>query len=105
MFRVGQKVVCVDDSPTQTHFIKPTGPNVVAGRIYTIRGSELQGRRRCVFLYEIKLRNRIRVDGQGTEIGFRTSRFRPLVERKTDTGMAILKSLLVPGAKVLEDVQ
>lgn len=80
MFRIGQKVVCVDD--TRLAGCDGTGPDVnrwiSAGQIYTIRKTTfrksplvwLQGvNRACVNFYDS---------------GFHASRFRPVVEKKTD---------------------
>lgn len=92
-FRVGQKVVCVDASAYLYSWHSATDiPRV--GTIYTIReigidhlggpGLKLEGMR-CVVRWGF--------DSYGDAF-YKASRFRPLVEKKTDAGMAILKSIL-----------
>ena len=94
-FRVGQKGVCVDASPTYVGHPVP----LTLGAIYTIEtvvfACGLQG----VSLREVKS-----FADRHHRAEFLASRFRPLVERKTDTGMAILKSILdeVNAGKVRE---
>lgn len=81
-FRVGQKVICVDDEQPRIR-IRP----VVRGGVYTIRdiGEEpLYPGQYWVLLEEI--RNTAR-DALG-ELAYRTSRFRPIVERNTDISFA-----------------
>jgi hypothetical protein len=73
-FRVGQKVVCVDASGLT--LIKP----LTIGAVYTIR--ELYDdpiRGPAVMLEEI-----INIMHPRGEFGYRSVRFRPIVERKTD---------------------
>lgn len=92
-FRVGQKVVCVDDSGWESWRASWLLP--VTGTTYTIRSighaytNETQ--EPCIRLEELRNRE-AQVPGQ--EPNFRASRFRPLVERKTETGMAILREIL-----------
>lgn len=69
-FRVGQQVVCVDDS-------LPANPwhrdhMIVKGQIYTVMA--LAGPH-CI-------------DIDGSERAWQNRRFRPLIERKTDIGFA-----------------
>ena len=82
-FRVGQKVVCVDDSlpANPWHCAYPLKKN----QIYII--SSLEGP------------DHIAIDG--SRRAWQNWRFRPLVDRKTDTGMAILTKIL-DGSRVLE---
>ena len=83
MFRVGQKVVCIDDSPG----LFSGRSYVTLNAIYTIRGF-------CENIHgEIGLLlNEVRPDVPrllfGQERGFQQSRFRPVVERGTDIGFA-----------------
>lgn len=84
-FRVGQKVVCVDDSPDR--FGRELG--VVRGEIYTIRAVlERQGWQ-GVLLVEVD---------PGSAAGWYASRFRPVVERKTDISVfhEILRTTKAP---------
>lgn len=89
-FRVGQKVVCVDDTWVNPYWIKNTPNKPLLGAVYTIRCIRA-GRRGCSVLIE-EISNPLH--SSGIELGFYARRFRPLVERKTDTGMSILKSIL-----------
>ena len=91
-FRVGQKVVCVDDSVSGRTGL-PTG--LVKGAIYTVRGfswhptvSPPYG----VLIEEISFPDHR--TSVGDEAGFHHARFRPVQERKTETGMAILREIL-----------
>lgn len=90
MFRIGQRVVCVDDSPGMFD-----GKSHLKLRsVYTIRGfcENFHGEL-GLLLEEVRpdlprLRN-------GQERGFYVHRFRPIQERKTDIGFAheILKKV------------
>jgi hypothetical protein len=82
MFRVGQKVVCVDAKATHTANVS----EITEGSIYTIRAM----RRDDVWLGEITQRPVLQ-GGKVTrwiDYPFKASRFRPLVTRKTDIGFA-----------------
>lgn len=94
MFWIGQKVVCVDDSPSDDPRCGPGGdwvPNYPKrGQIYTVRGISNTG---SIVLDEIM--NPIREFlGGDAEAHWKPHRFRPLVEKSTDTGMAILREIL-----------
>lgn len=98
-FRVGQKVVCVDARDTAEFSPFPTincGMDGLAeGTVYTIRRlGDFRGVF-CLWLEEIKrpLRTRGEIERFG-ESGYCAARFRHLVEKKTDAGMAILKTIL-----------
>ena len=82
MFRVGQKVVCVDASIRYQNppWNKPIP--LVKGRVYTIRGSENGGGVLGVYLFETK--SNLPPFPDGSERSFCADRFRPIVERKTD---------------------
>lgn len=81
MFRVGQKVVCID-SPTSD--VRPPWREFPRkGAVYTVRGD------RPHFEPSILLEEIISdVGWDGYEAGFAARRFRPIVERKTDIGFA-----------------
>lgn len=83
MFRIGQKVVCVDDECAPGRAWVRWGPPKL-GAVYTVAATGLNsinGAGTCIAVEEIK--------GQ-----YRASRFRPVTERKTETGMAILREIL-----------
>lgn len=98
MFRVGQKVVCVDAESNGKYvpcgFGTPLNNNMHGlklGSIYTIR--ELDD----VFGVAICRLEEIRRDYEpilGNESGFALERFRPIVERKTD--ISIFTAMLKP---------
>jgi len=80
MFRVGQKVVCVD-AASEAHLIK--------GHVYTVTRTNY-------------LPTYVSVDccarhGNVDGAGWRSFRFRPIVERKTD--ISIFKKMLVPNTE------
>lgn len=94
-FRIGQKVVCVDDN-----FSGGYGDEIAPkkGEIYTIRWLGYDEDSVCRL---VEIRNKRRpyvVNGTITvsENAFFTRRFRPVVEKSNDAGMAILKKLLEP---------
>lgn len=93
-FRVGQKVVCV-----KSRRYGGTGAEImpVKGNVYTVRGIDLN-RPGCnceVGLWLEEITNPP-MDYRGgiEECSFDATRFRPLVEKKTETGMAILREIL-----------
>ncbi len=101
-FRIGQKVVCVDDGAREPRRWWP-GCAVKRGEIYTIRGfvtAPYDGIP-CILVEE--LRNIIAHKGIiDDDAGYRIERFRPLVEKKTD--ISTLTALLNPlNHKKLED--
>lgn len=69
-FRVGQKVVCVDDSPRDERPV-----HVVKGHVYTIGSFCPLWGRKAVYLIEATAAD---------NNPFWADRFRPIVERKTD---------------------
>lgn len=89
-FRVGQKVVCVDATPS----LGWGGANrPVKGRVYTVRAvrpnSDDDGKTLAILLREVVNPVSHR---HGDEYGFRAHRFRPVVSRKTD--ISIFKEIL-----------
>lgn len=89
-FRVGQKVVCVDDDPHGDNGIFPT-----KGKIYTIawsgqwRHPAYGDTNPCVHLVEIKRPASKQIF---CVVPYLASRFRPVAERKTD--ISIFKAML-----------
>lgn len=101
MFRVGQKVVCVDASKiAHDEFGRDVDTrDIVEGGIYTIRWvGEYEGvacvRLVGVFRYHSPIGTIIR----GIDCPFRASRFRPIVSRPTSIEFAheILRSVSAP---------
>lgn len=90
-FRVGQKVVCVDDCFPSTHLALP-----VRGAVYTVREivPDWFPGRTALRLEEIINPETPWSDLTMSEVAFNARRFRPLVEKKTDTGMSILTQIL-----------
>lgn len=93
MFRVGQKVVCVDDS--DGHIALLNG-KIKRGAIYEVRGicQHLPAGEIGVWLCECVVPALTFSDGYVCEPSWRIARFRPLVERETDIGL--LTALLDP---------
>lgn len=96
MFYVGQKVVCVDDAVTSSRRGWFSAPNVkpTIGKVYTVRavGESVEGFL-GLRLHELNLCGK-RGDGLFFIDNFyRASRFRPVVERKTD--ISIFKKILI----------
>lgn len=95
-FRVGQKVVCINDTPRPKGVVfvcavgllaVPTGNmgGLTKGRVYTVKSIHHHPVTTCLFLCEIPPRS-------ANDFGFRPDRFRPIVERKTD--ISIFTSML-----------
>lgn len=112
MFKVGQKVVCVDDSLEFTRQlarekglnIRPHLDGLTKGNIYTIRengckdwmGTDFL----CVRLVEIT--NRPEGPLAGKDTPYAEWRFKPLEERKTD--ISLFKEMLIkPKEKLIEE--
>lgn len=91
-FHVGQRVVCIDDGPG----LNPIGP-LCKGQIYTIRGFSNDPRDPELGVYLEEILNLHPF--HGVEINYRASRFRPVIERSTETGMAILRKVADDAAK------
>lgn len=97
MFRVGQKVECVDVSNRPgCGWIYNDPP--IKGRVYTIEAISFDNYPGEATLILVEQKR----DPRSQYMGYAASRFRPIVERKTD--ISCLKALLVPGAKILEGV-
>lgn len=72
-FRVGQKVVCVDDSGHE--YLPYVAPRLFRGKIYTIAMARIN---------DYGTQSVGLVECNNGEWGYYSNRFRPLVERKTD---------------------
>lgn len=99
MFRVNQKVVCVDDERTDATGVK----DVHRGEIYTIRWCGIHSTPWHPEEYCVRLLGIERVDSwvpSNIDCPFRASRFRPIVERKTD--ISVFTAMLNPSARKVE---
>lgn len=88
-FRVGQKVVCVDDGPHRSGW-NPHGDAPIKNKVYTVVGVETY--RGLVGIHLREIRN-------GSHNGlYKAMRFRPAVERKTDISVftEILRTTKAP---------
>lgn len=96
-FNIGQKVVCVDDKlryPAGMQFARSDGS-------VGISDGDMGGLRRNAIYTVARIHaGKVGVDIELDEIsrgptdrGFCATRFRPLIERSTDTGMAILRKI------------
>lgn len=93
MFRVNQKVVCVDDERTDAYGIK----ELRRGEVYTIRWHGMHSSHWHQTAYCVRLLGVERVDDRTPEnidCPFLASRFRPLIERKTS--IEIFTAMLNP---------
>lgn len=88
-FYVGQKVVCVDDSPARSGSLR----RVILNAIYTVDGIDPETK---TGIYLLEIPNDPIPPGVAWKfpIGWSRDRFRPLTEKKTDTGMAMLREIL-----------
>jgi hypothetical protein len=98
MFRIGQKVVCVDADSGAGEW--PRGSKLILGRVYTVRGIEPTVLGTAgLKLFEICLTStpgHCGIISKKTykDAAYRADRFRPIVERKTD--ISIFKRMLKP---------
>lgn len=96
MFRIGQKVECVNDCAVPG---KTWGglPHPIKGQVYTIARfvpSIYKEDELCFDLVEID---------RGVPLGFVSWRFRPLISKSTESGMSILRRIL-NGQRIPENV-
>lgn len=96
IFRVGQKMVCVKDTPWSKLVQGERGP--IFRQICTIRricaGDEPGDKHPSYFMFdEIKNPDIYKDRGYGTEASFGSGHFRPLQERSTEAGMEILRKV------------
>lgn len=91
-FRIGQKVVCIyggwrrDPGELTLRFPRK-------GAIYHVRGFPPNDPNPGSTIWLLEIVNR-RLPGYGNEVAFSVRCFRPLIDRSTDTGMAILRRIL-----------
>lgn len=93
-FRIGQKVVCVKRGQWSVVLYGETVPEF--GKIYTVRGFDPYldaGGSAGIFLEEIVNPPHQYRNAYG-EASFCVTKFRPVIERKTEVGMAILREIL-----------
>lgn len=91
-FRVGQRVVCVDDTAIGL-FNRWSGEDAIReGQIYTVRSVHLDERGILVLWLDEVSRTALARARHGDMVGYRASRFRPVVERKSD--ISIFKAML-----------
>lgn len=91
MFRIGQKVVCVDLSPSCRGVLMP----FVKDRVYTVSNTIDTWEGQGVELAEVETPAVV-----GHFRAWNASRFRPVVERKTD--ISIFKAMLNPSSRETE---
>lgn len=85
MFKIGQKVVCIDDAMNpETVDYTPCRPR--RGEVYTVRGFLVQDHIEGygVYLEELLNPSIIWSDQDEKEWPFKPERFRPLVERRVE---------------------
>lgn len=86
-FRVGQKVVCVDGTPD--YYDPEPSINPVTNGIYTVANVYVVDGDTMLELIEVP-----HPESDEFYAGFAVEFFRPVVEKSTDTGMAILREIL-----------
>jgi len=86
-FVTGQKIVCIDDTCLKGK--NWFGPKLVKNRIYTVRDfvPNSTDEEPCIRLVELVRKK------YADFTGFRVSRFRPIIEKKTD--ISIFEKLLL----------
>jgi hypothetical protein len=103
-FRVGQRVVCVDDA-NFTH--KDNGATIHKGQVYVVRGLAREENGPGLYLEGVFQRARRGGPFDGEELAWKANRFRPVVERKTDisTFTQILDDVSAGRVRELEGVR
>jgi hypothetical protein len=96
-FRIGQRVVCIDASPSARW---TEVRDLVLNRVYKIAGFDDECPSGAIGLHLVGVPMRTHPDWR-RPIGWRVDRFRPVVERKTD--ISALQALLAPGSSIRED--
>jgi len=94
MYRSGQKIVCVYDG-LYPGYIRgfSASEQIVKGEIYTVLRSIVDDDGdEILHLHEVCRDEESRTIW-GDSAGYVATRFRPLIERKTDTGMAVLEQI------------
>lgn len=103
MFRIGQKVVCVDEVSRGYGGWEP-GAQIFAGQTYTVRRAFVDWSGHLVLhLNEVSRGEEARLYFGDVDLGYGAYRFRPLVSRQTS--IEIFKKLLVPGTRIRETVE
>jgi len=84
MFRIGQKVVCIDDKPRNPSQVRPGITTPKKGIVYTIRDiyeSVTKSGKVGLILEEIKNPTNEKF---GKELGFNADRFKPLISPESE---------------------
>jgi hypothetical protein len=90
-FRVGQKVVCVDDKPRPG--ANPRMDGLSKGQVYTVQRIGIDNFWAEPVLWLVEIRRELQPGFQRFgEVGYDPRRFRPVVEKKTD--ISIFEAML-----------
>jgi hypothetical protein len=92
MLKVGQKVVCIDDSPMRNDCGDVLPLRLVQGAIYTVRSihTEPHIEGYGVRLSELKNPSIVWRDGDECEWSYQSERFRPVVDIERETAAEAL---------------
>jgi hypothetical protein len=87
MFKIGQKVVCVDDAPMRNDCGDVMPLRLIHGSIYTIRSIHTEP---AISSYGVRLEELLNpsivwADGSEKEWSYQSERFRPLVSNLQNT--------------------
>ena len=86
MFKVGQRVECVDDDPATYGSFRWNEDAVCVGQVYTVRRCFVHEGLPTLWLDEIK-RSEIARLIHGADVGYAASRFRPVTDISIFTNM------------------
>ena len=81
-FRVGQRVICIDDRPFRGRVFNIRRGALVKGAVYTVRDYVPQGDWIPPLLIDEDCIRLVEIERKSDKLGFRVSRFRPHVEKK-----------------------
>lgn len=103
--KVGDKVVCVDEMPKlfgqRGNAVWDTGEKLALGAVYTI-AAIFEAHDGSIHLELLEVCRTPLSKKMYGSVGYAATRFRPVQTKSTETGMAILKSIL-HSAPVRED--
>lgn len=105
-FHIGQKVVRIPVgkgiSGGNPLLAGVGGPRPIIGQIYTIRAINVWPTKTILRFEEFDFSHLIGIGGATIEPGWDSRGFRPIIERKRKTSIAVFKKMLAPRAREVE---
>lgn len=94
MFKLGQKVVCIDDAPMRNNCGDVLPLRLIKGQIYTVRAVHTEPHIQGYGVRLVELLNPSVVWSDGTEYewSYQSERFRPVVDTETEAVLAAVNN-------------